>query len=80
MISNHSYQRRRRLDHLARRQQPVVRSGSKRRLVSGAEQTAREHTCTRIAVTSAERRADAHALHERIGYTYTGRRFVKQLS
>lgn len=54
--------------------------GVGRQLVLAAETTAREHGCARVAVTSAERRADAHAFYERIGYAYTGRRFVKQLA
>ena len=48
-------------------------------LVAAAEEAARALGCVRIAVTSAERRADAHAFYARLGYAHTGRRFVKAL-
>ena len=53
--------------------------GVGRALVAAAERSARELGCARIAVTSAERRADAHAFYARLGYEHTGRRFVKSL-
>jgi hypothetical protein len=33
-----------------------------------------------VAVTTALHRADAHAFYERLGYAFTGRRYVKTLS
>jgi GNAT superfamily N-acetyltransferase len=54
--------------------------GVGRRLLGAAESWAREHGCGRIVVTSAERRADAHAFYERSGFERTGRRFVRSLA
>ncbi|MBA2684967.1 MAG: GNAT family N-acetyltransferase [Gemmatimonadaceae bacterium] len=48
-------------------------------LVARAFEWAREHRCTRLSVTSAERRADAHALYPACGLPYTGRRFAAAL-
>jgi GNAT superfamily N-acetyltransferase len=56
------------------------RRGVGRRLLSAAEEWARERGCSRIVVTSAERRADAHAFYPRCGYPYTGRRFGRSLT
>jgi GNAT superfamily N-acetyltransferase len=53
--------------------------GIGRQLLATLEQWARERGCRRIAVTSAERRADAHAFYPRCGFPYTGRRFTKSL-
>jgi GNAT superfamily N-acetyltransferase len=53
------------------------RAGVGRRLVERAEEQARIWRCGRIMVTSAERRAEAHAFYEHLGYDYTGRRFAK---
>jgi GNAT superfamily N-acetyltransferase len=53
------------------------RSGVGRLLIARAEDEARAWQCGRIMVTSAERRADAHAFYQRLGYEYTGRRFAK---
>ena len=55
------------------------RSGVGRRLVERAEEQARVWQCGRIMVTSAERRAEAHAFYEHLGYQYTGRRFAKEV-
>ena len=52
-------------------------AGVGRLLVARAEDEARVWQCERIMVTSAERRADAHAFYQRLGYDYTGRRFAK---
>ena len=62
----------------------VVAARSRRRgigaaLAAAIEQEARERGCDRVVVGSAERRADAHAFYARLGYAYTGRRFVKAL-
>ena len=53
------------------------RSGVGRLLIARAEDEARTWQCGRIMVTSAERRADAHAFYQHLGYEYTGRRFAK---
>jgi GNAT superfamily N-acetyltransferase len=55
------------------------RAGIGRRLVERAEEQARIWRCGRIMVTSAERRAEAHAFYEHLGYQYTGRRFAKEV-
>lgn len=52
-------------------------AGVGRLLVARAEEQARVWQCERIMVTSAERRADAHAFYQHLGYEYTGRRFAK---
>lgn len=49
--------------------------GVGRRLVSAAEEFAKEHGAKRINVTTALHRSDAHAFYEAIGYTQTGRRY-----
>ena len=54
--------------------------GVGRRLLEAAESRAREWGCSRIVVTSAERRADAHAFYEGCGFERTGRRFVRALA
>ena len=53
------------------------RAGVGRLLIARAEDEARAWQCGRIMVTSAERRADAHAFYQTLGYEYTGRRFAK---
>ncbi len=53
------------------------RVGVGRLLIARAEDEARVWQCGRIMVTSAERRADAHAFYQHLGYEYTGRRFAK---
>ena len=45
-------------------------------LVAAAKKWAAEHGCVRLSVTSAERRADAHAFYPACGMPYTGRRFA----
>ncbi|MDQ6829242.1 MAG: GNAT family N-acetyltransferase [Gemmatimonadota bacterium] len=55
-------------------------SGIGRDMLARLELIACERGCERIAVTSAERRDGAHAFYQRLGYAYTGRRFVKQLN
>lgn len=51
--------------------------GVGRRLVAEAEEFAWNNGCTRIEVTSADRRLDAHAFYETIGYKQDSRRFIK---
>jgi GNAT superfamily N-acetyltransferase len=53
--------------------------GVGRTLVAAIEHWAREAGCTRLSVTSAEHRADAHAFYPRCGFPYSGRRFSKSL-
>ena len=60
---------------------PTLRgNGVGRALVAAAEEWARERGCTRLTVTSAEDRADAHAFYPQCGLPYTGRRFSKPLT
>ncbi|HXT47631.1 MAG TPA: GNAT family N-acetyltransferase [Gemmatimonadaceae bacterium] len=63
----------------------VTSSNARRRgvgqlLVAAAKQWARDHGCVRLSVTSAERRADAHAFYPACGLPYTGRRFATSIS
>jgi len=51
------------------------RRGVGQLLVETAKTWAREQGCVRLSVTSAERRADAHAFYPACGVPYTGRRF-----
>ena len=55
-------------------------TGVGRALVAAAEAWARERRCSRLTVTSAEHRADAHAFYQRCGMPYTGRRFSTSLA
>ena len=48
-------------------------------LVAAVEAEARRRGCGFVFLTSANRRADAHAFYRRLGYDETGRRFVKSL-
>jgi GNAT superfamily N-acetyltransferase len=51
------------------------RRGVGQLLVAAAKTWAAAHGCVRLSVTSAERRADAHAFYPACGLAYTGRRF-----
>ncbi|HUR00176.1 MAG TPA: GNAT family N-acetyltransferase [Gemmatimonadaceae bacterium] len=51
------------------------RRGVGRKLVEAAKKWAADEGCSRITVTSAEHRADAHAFYPSCGLPYTGRRF-----
>ena len=53
--------------------------GIGQRLVEHVSRRARELGCTRIAVTTHLRRAGAHAFYERLGFEFTGRRYVRAL-
>jgi GNAT superfamily N-acetyltransferase len=55
-------------------------TGVGRALVEQVVRHARERGCDRVEVTSAERRADAHAFYRRLGFEDTSRRFIKDLS
>ena len=62
----------------------VVREDARRRgvaraLVDAVEARAREAGCERLHVTTAGRRADAHAAYLSLGFAETGRRFGKAL-
>jgi GNAT superfamily N-acetyltransferase len=62
----------------------VVASGARgmgvgRRLVAHFEDWARDRGATRVIVTSALHRDDAHAFYPAIGYAETGKRFGKPL-
>lgn len=52
------------------------RRGVGRAFVEAAKTWARQQGCVRLSVTSAERRADAHAFYPACGMPYTGRRFT----
>lgn len=51
------------------------RRGVGQLLIAGAKDWATRNHCVRLTVTSAERRADAHAFYPACGLPYTGRRF-----
>ena len=53
------------------------RRGIGEALVAELEAEARRRECAVIFLTTAERRADAHAFYRRIGFEQTGRRFAK---
>jgi GNAT superfamily N-acetyltransferase len=53
--------------------------GVGRQLVDRAIDAARRWGCTRLLVTTHVRRAGAHAFYERIGFEFTGRRYVKAI-
>ena len=62
----------------------VVAEGRRRHGVgttpaAALEREAKARGCDRLVLASAERRADAHAFYERLGYGHTGRRFAKIL-
>jgi GNAT superfamily N-acetyltransferase len=56
------------------------RKGVGRRLLQAVEAHGRATGCSRAVLTSAERRADAHAFYAAAGWTYSGRRFNKDLA
>lgn len=63
----------------------VAASSARRRgvgqlLVQEAKRWAAENGCVRLSVTSAERRADAHAFYPAAGMPYTGRRFATTIN
>jgi GNAT superfamily N-acetyltransferase len=55
------------------------RQGVGGELVGAVEREARSRGCSRLVLNSADRRADAHAFYESLGFEATGRRFVKAL-
>jgi RimJ/RimL family protein N-acetyltransferase len=56
------------------------RRGIGQRLVAAAMEWARAQGCSRLSVTSAERRTDAHAFYPACGLPYTGRRFATPIA
>jgi GNAT superfamily N-acetyltransferase len=54
--------------------------GVGRALVAAVEHWARERGAGRVVVTTALRRAGAHAFYERLGFEFTGRRYVKSIT
>jgi GNAT superfamily N-acetyltransferase len=62
----------------------VVDESSRRAGVGGAlldavEADARSRECALLFLTTAERRAGAHAFYEALGFEHTGRRYTKRL-
>ncbi len=62
----------------------VVTASARRRgvgnvFVDFAKEWGRSHGCSRLTVTSAEHRDDAHAFYPSMGMPYTGRRFSVSL-
>ena len=53
--------------------------GVGRKLVERAEAVARSLGASRLMVTTHNRRADAHAFYERLGFEFTGRRYVRPI-
>jgi GNAT superfamily N-acetyltransferase len=51
--------------------------GVGRALIAAVESWARDRGAARVVVTTALRRAGAHAFYERLGFEFTGRRYVK---
>jgi GNAT superfamily N-acetyltransferase len=54
--------------------------GVGRALVSAAEKYFAKRGCVLVEVTSNQKRSDAHAFYERLGYSMTSFRFAKTLS
>ena len=55
------------------------RRGIGEALARAVEEEAIRQGCCLVFLTTAERRADAHAFYRRLGYEETGRRFAKPL-
>jgi N-acetylglutamate synthase-like GNAT family acetyltransferase len=53
--------------------------GVGRRLIERASVLARSLGARRLMVTTHVRRADAHAFYERLGFEFTGRRYVRPI-
>lgn len=53
--------------------------GVGRELVAAAERWARQQGATRVVVSTALDRADAHRFYERLGFVHTGRRYARSL-
>ncbi len=55
------------------------RRGAGRALIAAMEEFLRQRGCGYVMVTSANRRADAHAFYESLNYERTGQRFARHL-
>lgn len=55
-------------------------TGVGRQLIDRAESIAKSSGASRLLVTTHNRRADAHAFYERLGFEFTGRRYVRAIS
>ena len=55
-------------------------TGVGRRLIDRAEEMAKSLGASRLLVTTHVRRADAHQFYERLGFEFTGRRYVRQIT
>jgi GNAT superfamily N-acetyltransferase len=58
---------------------PHRRRGVGELLIDAAATFAREHECSGIELTSAERRVEAHRFYERMGFARTAFRFFRTL-
>ena len=56
------------------------RLGAGRQMVEHLCARAVELGCDRVAVTTHLRRSDAHSFYERLGFEFTGRRYVRRLT
>jgi N-acetylglutamate synthase-like GNAT family acetyltransferase len=54
-------------------------TGVGRQLIDRAESLARSAGASRLMLTTHLRRADAHAFYERLGFEFTGRRYVRDI-
>ena len=54
--------------------------GVGRALIDRAEAVGKSLGASRLMVTTHVRRADAHAFYERLGFEFTGRRYVRAIS
>lgn len=54
--------------------------GVGRALIERAEAVGKSLGASRLMVTTHVRRADAHAFYERLGFEFTGRRYVRPIS
>ena len=54
--------------------------GVGRALIDRAEAVGKSLGASRLMVTTHVRRADAHAFYERLGFEFTGRRYVRPIS
>lgn len=59
--------------------EPFRRRGIGIRLMEEIEREARSRGCENLVLNTHERRADAHAFYEALGYEHTGRRYAKTL-
>jgi GNAT superfamily N-acetyltransferase len=55
------------------------RGGLGERLIAAAADFAREHRCSGLEITSAERRVEAHRFYESLGFSRTAFRFFRTL-